>query len=58
MELFLILDPLTSEVELLDWLSTGGLFVLVVGDGGVLEHKPVLFVWSQCKSFRPNERTN
>lgn len=45
--------PLTSEVKLLDWLSAGGLFVLVVGDGGVLEHKPVVFVRPQCKSFGP-----
>lgn len=47
------LKPLTSEVKLLDWLAAGGLFVLVVGDGGVLEHKPVLFVRPQGKSLRP-----
>lgn len=45
--------PLTSEVKLLYWFSKGGLFVLVVGDGGVLEHKPVLFVRTQRESFRP-----
>lgn len=48
-----ILNPLTSEVKLLYWLATGGLFVLVVGDGGVLEHKPVLFVRPQGESLRP-----
>lgn len=45
--------PLTSEVKLLYWFAKGGLFVLVVGDGGVLEHKPVLFVRPQRQSFRP-----
>lgn len=38
---------LTSEVKLLYGFSTGGLLVLVVGDGGVLEYKPVLFVRPQ-----------
>lgn len=50
---FYIPKPLTSEVKLLYWFSKGGLFVLVVRDGGVLEHKPVLFVWPQRESFRP-----
>lgn len=40
-------EPQTSEMELLYGFSSGGLFVLVVGDGGVLEYKPVLFVWPQ-----------
>lgn len=48
---------LTSQMKLLDWLSAGGLLVLVVRDGGVLEHKPVLFVWPQTQSFGP-ERTH
>lgn len=47
-------SSLTSKVKLLYWLSAGGLLVLVVRDGGVLEHKPVLFVWAQCQSFRPD----
>ncbi len=38
---------LTSEVKLLYGFSIGGLLVLVVGDGGVLEYKPVLFVRPQ-----------
>lgn len=45
---------LTSEVKLLYWFSTGGLLVLVVGDGGVFENKPVLFVCPQCQSFGPD----
>lgn len=45
---------LTSEVKLLNGFSTGGLLVLKVGDGGVLEHKPVLFVWPQRQSFWPD----
>lgn len=44
----------TSEMKLLYWFSMGGLLVLVVGDGGVLEYKPVLFVCSQRQSFGPN----
>lgn len=47
------MNPLTSEVKLLYWLPDGGLFVLVVGDGGVLEHEPVLFVRPQGESLRP-----
>ena len=38
-------------MKLLDGLSAGGLLVLVVGDVGVLEHKPVLFVRPQRQSF-------
>lgn len=47
---------LTSEVKLLYGPSIGSLLVLVVGNGGILEHEPVLFVWSQCQSFGPNSR--
>ena len=44
---------LTSEVELLYGFPQCRLFVLVVGDGGVLEHKPVLLVRSQGQFPRP-----
>ena len=44
---------LTSEVELLYGFPHGRLLVLVVGDGGVLENKPVLPVWSQRQFPRP-----
>lgn len=45
---------LTSKVKLLYWFSAGGFLVLVVRDVGVLEHKPVFFVWLQGQSLGPD----
>lgn len=47
LKVLFFLSP-TSEVKLLYGFSIGRLLVLVVGDGGVLENKPVLFVRPQC----------
>lgn len=43
-------------MKLLYWFSFGGLLILVVGDGGVFEYKPVLFVGPECQPFGPNAR--
>lgn len=44
---FFFSRPLTSEVKLLYGFSIGGMLVLEVGDGGVLEYKPIVFVRPQ-----------
>lgn len=38
---------LTSQMELFYGLSRVSFFVLVVGNGGVLKHEPVLLIRSQ-----------